>query len=119
VYVKNDICQGGVSLTLWEGPPLGRSSAKRHLVRKIRTIHEQAESTSVDSVLETYWTYGDLISELRLSGQVGYHNSVLKDLSRETGIALRILQHAVAFRGAYSSTPVGQGLSWSHYRVLQ
>jgi endonuclease YncB( thermonuclease family) len=88
------------------------------LVRRIKKIHEQSASETVDSALETYWTYGDLIAELRLSGEVGYHNSVLRDLSRETGIALRILQHSVAFRGAYSKPPVGQELTWSHYRVL-
>lgn len=61
------------------------------LVSKIRKIHERAESSTVDSALETYWTYGDLIAELRLSGQVGYHNAVLKDLLRETRIELRFL----------------------------
>jgi len=88
------------------------------LVRKFRKLHEQAESTSVDSALETYWTYGDLIAELRITGEVGYHNSVLRDLSRETGVSLRVLQYSVAFRDAYSKAPIRQELSWSHYRVL-
>jgi len=55
---------------------------------------------------------------VRLTGEVGYHNSVLRDLSRETGISLRVLQQSVAFRDAYSNPPVGQELTWSHYRVL-
>lgn len=88
------------------------------LVRKIREIHRQAESTTANSVLETYWTYGDLIAELRLDSRLGYHNSVLQDASRETGIALRTLQHSVAFRNAYPKVPLGQELTWSHYRLL-
>src|SRR5690606_35099747 len=88
------------------------------LVRKIMKIRGQAESATVDSVLETYWTYGDLIEQVRLTNEVGYHNSILQDLSRETGVSLRILQQSVAFRGAYVSPPLGQDLTWSHYRVL-
>ncbi len=88
------------------------------LVTKIRKIRDDAEDSTVDSALATYWTYGDLIAGLRLASEVGYHNSVLRDLSRETGISLRVLQHSVAFRDTYRTAPVGQGLSWSHYRVL-
>jgi endonuclease YncB( thermonuclease family) len=88
------------------------------LVQKIKRIHRQAESATADSSLETYWTYGDLIAALRLGRHLGYHNSVLQDVARETGVALRTLQHSVAFRSAYPKVPLGQELTWSHYRVL-
>src|SRR5690606_37067011 len=76
------------------------------------------ESTSVDSKLETYWGYGSLIVEADLLDNVGYHHSVLRDLSVATGISLRMLQHSVAFRRSYSKPPLGLGLSWAHVRVL-
>ncbi len=88
------------------------------LVRKIRKLHDEAESETADSALQTYWGYGNLIAELRVSNEVGYHNSVLRDLARETGISLRTLQHSVAFRSSYRRPPLGQSLTWSHYRVL-
>ncbi len=88
------------------------------LVRKIRKLHDEAENETVDSALQTYWGYGDLIAELRVTSELGYHNSVLRDLARETGISLRTLQHSVAFRSSYSKPPTGQSLTWSHYRVL-
>lgn len=88
------------------------------LVRKIKRLQEESESQSVDTALETYWSFGDLIASQRVSEELGYHNSVLRDLARETGVSLRALQQSVAFRGAYDEAPVGQELTWSHYRSL-
>lgn len=88
------------------------------LVNKFKKLRNNAESASVDSKLETYWSYGNLIVEEELLSEVGYHHSVLRDLSVETGISLRMLQHSVAFRKSYAEPPLGSGLSWAHVRVL-
>lgn len=88
------------------------------LVSQFRRLRDSADSASVDSGLKTYWNYGDLIVAQNFDDAIGYHNSVLRDLSRETGISIRTLQRSVVFRQSYSSAPEGQGLAWSHYRVL-
>lgn len=88
------------------------------LVRKFRKLREETESASVDTKLQTYWTYGDLITEQKLLEDAGYHNSILKDLSRETGISLRTLQQSVHFRRTYRRPPKDLDLSWAHLRVL-
>lgn len=88
------------------------------LVRKFKKLRDQAAATSVESTLETYWTYGELITQEKLLDEVGYHNAVLRDLSIETGISLRTLQQSLAFRHTYAKPPSGGDLSWSHFRVL-
>ncbi len=88
------------------------------LVRKFKNIRDTSESVSVDSKLETYWSYGNLIVEEQLLDDVGYHHSVLRDLAVETGISLRMLQDSVAFRRSYDEPPLGTGLSWAHVRAL-
>lgn len=88
------------------------------LVRKFKNIRDSSESASVDSNLEAYWTYGNLIVEKGLLEDVGYHHSVLRDLSMATGISVRLLQDSVAFRKSYDEPPSGAGLSWAHIRAL-
>lgn len=88
------------------------------LVKKLKSLQIKGETASLDSKLETYWSYGDLIEAQDLLDDVGYHNSVLRDLAVQTGIALRTLQHSVAFRRTYPKAPVNGDLSWSHIRVL-
>src|SRR5690606_28342947 len=88
------------------------------LVRKFKKLRDASESASVDSNLATYWTYGNLIIEENLLEDVGYHHSVLRDLSVATGISLRRLQDSVAFRRSYDEPPLGTGLSWAHVRAL-
>jgi len=88
------------------------------LARKLRSLQENSISASVDVKLETYWSYGDLIVQQDLLEDAGYHNSILRDLARETGITLRTLQRSVAFRKSYTKPPTGAGLSWTHIRLL-
>lgn len=88
------------------------------LVNKFKTLQKQATSDSVEAGLKTYWAYGDLIAELRSESDIGYHNSLLQDLARETNIPIRTLQQSFAFRKAYKKPPANDLLSWSHYRVL-
>jgi micrococcal nuclease len=88
------------------------------LVRKVKRLQRANEGDSADASLRTYWRFGDLILDLRLSSDIGYHNSVLRDLARETGIAVRTLQHSLAFRKTYDKPPPSGDLTWTHFRVL-
>src|SRR5690606_9861987 len=64
-----------------------------------------------------FWNVGELIAAERIARDAGYHSSVLRS-ARETGLALRTLQRAVAFHETYKDLPTTNGISWSHYRVL-
>lgn len=88
------------------------------LVSKFKTLQKQAKSLTADASLKTYWSYGNLIAQLHSEADLGYHNSLLQDLARETNISLRTLQQSYAFRKAYKTPPAADSLSWSHFRVL-
>lgn len=88
------------------------------LVRRTKRILSSAEGAASAQKLTAFWKVGELIAAERIAREAGYHNSVLRDLARETGLALRTLQRAVVFHETYKAPPTGDGLSWSHYRVL-
>lgn len=88
------------------------------LAAKLRSTLLSADQASVDQKLTAYWRVGRLIADEKISQKAGYHNAILRDLSRETGVSLRTLQRALLFQELYSKPPKSNGLSWSHFRVL-
>lgn len=88
------------------------------LVRKVQRLVQTDEARCADQKLVTYWKIGEVIADAKLEQEAGYHNSVLRDVSLATGVALRTLQRSLVFHETYKKPPTGDSLTWSHYRVL-
>lgn len=87
------------------------------LRRDIEELLESGAASANEQRIEAYWKVGQRIAQEKLTAEAGYHNSVLRDLARDTGASISTLQRAVAFRDTYKSPP-DDGLSWSHIKVL-
>lgn len=94
-------------------------AAKRYssLLRDIQKLLAASDAADNAQKVQVYWHVGQRIDRERLTHAAGYHNSVLRELCADTEIALRTLQRAVRFHGAYKKPPT-DSLTWSHYRIL-
>ena len=90
----------------------------KKLVGDLQKLVVGADDSASADKIEAFWSVGERIAGARLSEEVGYHNSVLRDLARDSGIGLRNLQRALVFRELYKKAPTTLGLTWSHYRSL-
>jgi hypothetical protein len=54
------------------------------LLGDIRKLHHAGEASASDTTLRTYWRIGKRIVRERITRHAGYHNTVLRDLSRDT-----------------------------------
>ncbi len=80
---------------------------------------DRTDSAAAGQRVQMYWRMGARIARERLAHNAGYHNSVLRDLSRDTDLALRTLQRALVFHAAYPKRPAANTpLRWSHYILL-
>jgi endonuclease YncB( thermonuclease family) len=94
--------------------------SQRHyttLRRDIQTLLKAGAASADQRRVEAYWQIGERIAEEKLTAEAGYHNSVLRDLARDTATSISTLQRAVAFRETYDQIPKTD-LSWSHIKVL-
>ncbi len=87
------------------------------LVRDVQQLVSTATGAVDQGKVSANWNLGRRIARERLAQDSGYHNSVLRDLSADTRVALRTLQYAVKFHQAYRTCPK-LPLNWFHYRVL-
>lgn len=87
------------------------------LRRDVERLLQTGSASANERRVEAYWKIGERIAHEKLTAEAGYHNSVLRDLARDTGASISTLQRAVAFRDTYEKPP-GTGLSWSHIKVL-
>jgi endonuclease YncB( thermonuclease family) len=88
------------------------------LLRDIQKLRNEGESAASGEKVKAQWHIGARIKELKLTTEAGYHNSVIRDLAHDTGLAMTTLRQAVQFAEAYRKPPSTEGLSWSHYRLL-
>lgn len=101
-------------------PTDDKTLSQRHyaaLRRDIQKLLETGASSASQRRVEAYWKIGERIAEEKLTAEASYHNSVLRDLARDTGTSISTLQRAVAFRETYERLPE-KTLSWSHLKVL-
>lgn len=91
--------------------------AYQKLTRELGAILDQAQRASTSEKVAGYWSVGQRIARERLSEEAGYHNTILREVSRDLGISARTLQRAVLFHLAYDEPP-GGSLTWAHYRIL-
>jgi len=89
----------------------------KQLKRDVQQLASRADAMTRDNKVRTLWRFGRRIARERLENRSPYHNSLLRDLSRDTRISLRNLQYGVAFQRAFPSQPTHK-LSWGHYRLL-
>lgn len=88
------------------------------LARDVAELLAAADGVAQSERIEAYWHVGARIAREKLGEGIGYHNSILRDLAADSGLAIRTLQEAVNFHGAYAAPPSSSALSWSHYRLL-
>jgi endonuclease YncB( thermonuclease family) len=84
----------------------------------VEKLLSEAESSASLGKLQAYWKLGARIAKERLVQRAGYHNSVLRDLAADSGVAARTLQRAVSLHETYAKLPQKLELTWSHYRLL-
>ncbi len=89
----------------------------RQLRHDVQQLMSRSDALSHKNRVGTLWRLGRLIMRERIAQGTGYHNTVLRDLCRDTRVSLRNLQYAVVFVRAYPQRPK-QPLSWGHYRLL-
>lgn len=90
----------------------------RALLRDVVKLAELGETKASLGKIESQWQIGKRIVRLKLSAEAGYHNSVIRDLSSDSGLAISTLHQSVRFFETYNEVPSDEGLSWAHYRVL-
>lgn len=96
---------------------LGKAEYKT-LLKDIQRLYDRAESAASGEKVSAQWHIGQRIKQLKITTEAGYHNSVIRDLSADTGLAIATLHQSVRFAETYQRPPSGEDLSWSHYRVL-
>lgn len=96
--------------------PLSDQRYKR-LVQDVQQLVTAASAAADQGKVNAYWQLGRRITREQLETQAGYHNAILRDLSRTSHMAVRTLQYAVKFHRLYPKCPTGP-LNWLHYRVL-
>ena len=85
------------------------SSQYRKLLGALQKLVVRAEAAAATDKIRAFWSGGERIGGARLSEEVGYHNSVLRDLACDSGIGLRNLQRAGVFRELYKMCNPGDG----------
>lgn len=88
------------------------------LKKDVEALLRSGSSRASARRIEAYWKIGQRITEQRLAEEAGYHNSVLRDLARDTGTSVRTLQRAVTLHDYYEEPPAIEGLTWAHVRAL-
>ena len=89
----------------------------KQLRHDVQQLVSRSDALSHKNRVSTLWRLGNRITKERLAQGTGYHNTVLRDLCRDTHVSLRNLQYGVVFVRAYPKLPK-QPLSWGHYRLL-
>jgi micrococcal nuclease len=89
----------------------------KQLRHDVQQLMSRSDAMSHKNRVGTLWRLGRRITKERIAQGTGYHNTVLRDLCRDTRVSLRNLQYAVVFVRAYPERPK-QPLSWGHYRLL-
>jgi len=89
----------------------------KQLRHDVQQLVSRSDALSHKNRVSTLWRLGRRITKERLAQGTGYHNTVLRDLCRDTHVSLRNLQYGVVFVRAYPKLPK-QPLSWGHYRLL-
>src|SRR5690606_4230134 len=87
------------------------------LAVELKTILTAAQAASSAEKSAGYWALGKRITQAKLSQELGYHNTVLRELATTLDVSTRTLQQAVLFYTVYPELPK-DGLSWAHYRLL-
>lgn len=90
----------------------------RALLQDVKKFVRLGNAKAASGKIESQWQIGKRIAMLKLTSEAGYHNSVIRDLSADSGLAMSTLHHSVQFFETYDKTPSDEGLSWGHYRVL-
>jgi micrococcal nuclease len=97
--------------------PVLNAERYNRLLRDVQALLQRATSKEEGQRVVAHWSLGRRIARERLQSEAGYHNSVLRDLAKANGIALRTLQYAVKFHALYEVCPKSS-LNLGHYRVL-
>lgn len=87
------------------------------LAVELKAILTTAQAASSAEKSAGYWALGKRIAQAKLSQELGYHNTVLRELATTLDVSTRTLQQAVLFYTVYPELPK-DGLSWAHYRLL-
>lgn len=90
----------------------------RALLRDVKKLTQAGESKATFGKIEAQWNIGKRIVALKLRSEAGYHNSVIRDLAADSGLAMTTLHQSVQFYEAYKLLPKDDGLTWAHYRCL-
>lgn len=88
------------------------------LLKDILALRDQADAATSAAKVTSYWHIGRRIEKLRLSEKAGYHNTIIRDLSADSGLAIRTLHQSLKLSEDYQKPPSDGALTWSHYRAL-
>ena len=94
------------------------SAQYKALLKDVLSLRDEADAASASAKVSSYWAIGNRIKKLRLSKKSGYHNSVIRDLAADSGLAIRTLHQSLRLSADYENPPDDEGLTWSHYRAL-
>lgn len=94
------------------------SADYKALLKDVLALRDRADAATSAAKVKAYWHIGRRIEKLRLSEKAGYHNSVIRDLAADTGLAMRTLHQSLKLSEDYQKPPSDDGLTWSHYRAL-
>ena len=93
-------------------------SEYKKLKTRVQTILSETAALQKDAVeqslVRSYWKIGQHISKKQVALRAGYHNTIIKRLASDLGIAQRTLQYTVAFFETYRSFPKEAALKWGH-----
>ncbi len=88
------------------------------LLDDVLSLRDQADAASAAAKVSAYWAIGKRIHRLRISEKAGYHNTVIRDLAADSGLAIRTLHQSLKLSVDYQRPPQDDGLTWTHYRAL-
>ena len=101
-----------------QGPePVLSDERYSRLLEDVKALLESTTRSEDHQRVTNHWKLGKRIVRERLRSDVGYHNSILRDLANGAHVAKRTLQYAVKLHTSYPDGPKSP-LSLSHYRVL-
>ncbi|MES2676731.1 MAG: DUF1016 N-terminal domain-containing protein [Pseudomonadota bacterium] len=88
------------------------------LLSDIANLKQTATTQSNQQLIQTYWQIGKRINQEQLSQNANYHNSIIRNLSKDLTMDQSGLSRCVTLFDLYKTPPKNKILSWSHYKSL-
>ena len=98
--------------------PNNQSNLAKDIQKLIDQGLNQVADEATSQQITTYWQIGQRINQELENSQNPYHNSIIKDLSKEIDFDNSKLSRCLNFFKSYPQVPNDNSLNWSHYRVL-